>query len=84
MSYLHGAHILKLILILLKIFNALSLHFYLCNFPPNNYDNRLKRLGLQCLELRCILFTTYVFYLCKKEIPLVQNDSSLQFFFQDR
>ena len=28
--------------------------FYLCNFVPTNYDNRLKHFSLQCLELRRI------------------------------
>ena len=36
--------------------------FYLCNFVPTNYDNRLKRFGLKRIELRriihglCIIF----------------------------
>ena len=29
--------------------------FYLCNFAFMNYDNRLKRFGLQRLELRRII-----------------------------
>ena len=52
-SHLYDVHILKLTLTVLKIFNVFFTRtlFYLCNFAPTNYDNRLKRFGLQRLKL---------------------------------